>query len=272
MAILPSEVKSRSGWDKTSAHPIDPSIQVPNKETSMPWSEHQRIVAESAKLLVGDAVPEIFHNLRIALGIISSKKPMGGEEMQEETATIYVSKGIHQPQTNPHMQIETETKTIRTKGKGRGKTTRESKVYIQRYHLNVSVEVRKDITGMSGRFTWQGVQYTALDSDGKTVAWPVGVSIFMKLPTSDKMRRNSVSGSDYAEKVAQIAKEIEKAKLDAAFDELCKAFEKEYDIEPIDRTAFKNSVWKPYTVKPKNAKVKAFNIKYVAGKGINIVN
>ena len=99
--IKSSDVGKRSGWDGTSPHP-QTGVPVPNKETAMDWTEHQNVVAASASLMAGTGIPEIFENLRIALGAIDRK---------DKKASIYVTKGIHQPHTNPHIRLETETIT-----------------------------------------------------------------------------------------------------------------------------------------------------------------
>jgi hypothetical protein len=73
----------------------------------------------------------------------------------DENDVLYIAKGIHQPDTNPHMQLKLK--------RGNGWYT---------YHLNVAVS-NADIPGLhSGYFHWIGVQFAA--EDGKLEAcWPL---------------------------------------------------------------------------------------------------
>lgn len=226
--IKASEVGNRGGWDGTSPHP-QTGVQVPNKETAMDWTEHQNVVAASASLMAGTGIPEIFENLRIALGNVSPK---------DKKASIYVTKGIHQPHTNPHIRIETETFTKLGNG--------WSNAYVQTYHLNVSAKEQPDITGMANRFSWTGVQYT-FGEGGVGECWPVGVARTMKLRNGVAGRRNSVSGPEYAAKVKQLSDEAAAAKAVEDFDALCEAFEKLHKTKPIERTVLNDfgSAWVP---------------------------
>jgi hypothetical protein len=212
---------------------------VPNKETSMTWAEHQNIVAQSRSVFAGARTADaVFDNLQVGLGT----KTDASKEVK-----IFVSKGIHQPETNPHMQIETETVTVTTTVV-RGRSVKNSSgVYIQRFHLNLSAVDQPDIMGLTDRFIWRGVQYTQ-GADG-TNTWPVAA------PIIKKTRRNSVGGADYA---AQVATNL----LNAEFDALCRAFETLHNLEPIDRSIRTKVGWAPHVAKVKAPSGAAFKFKY----------
>ncbi|MEL7468521.1 MAG: hypothetical protein AAFN27_08700 [Pseudomonadota bacterium] len=230
--IKPENVMKRDDWSGQSQHPQEPKM-VPNKETGMAWAEHQRIVAEAASLVSGSGVPESLKNLKLAL----TKRQDEGKK-----SSVYVSKGIHQPCTNPHMQLQTETHTKNNGSWG--------SAYIQTYHLNVSAEAQLDIEGMTDKFTWKGVQFTIGDG-GQGKRWPEIANPVKKKAVGASGRRNSISGPAYADRVKQIAREAEAAAAEEAFDKLCTAFEQLHKTKPIDRNVRNDvgSVWSPKTHK-----------------------
>ena len=220
--ILPAAITKRATWDGTSPHPHNARQRVANLDSKMPWAEHQRIVAEGMALLAADAVPEIFQYLRAAFH---------GALCEGRTTIVYVSKGIHQPETNPHMQLETESKL---EGARPGAAP-----FIRRYHMVVSAVPSEK---MDDRFQWKGVQFTCTDDDDMVHSFPAGIVPLMKSPAATRGRRNSVTTADLEEHVrrqAAIAADLAAAQ---AFDALCTAFENTHAIKPIDR-AIRTVVW-----------------------------
>lgn len=213
--IQPSDVTQRATWNGTSAHPHNVGQTVQNLDSSMDWAEHQTIVAKALALLSGDSVPAIFQPLKSAYN---------GTVVDGRKTKIYVSKGIHQPETNPHMQLETESKLTNPKATGAP--------FIRRYHLVVSAV---PLASMDGRFKWVGVQFTCTDDQNAVHGFPVGVVPQMKAPATTRGRRNSVSTADLADHIKALEAAAAELAAVTAFDELCVAFETTNSIKPIDR-------------------------------------
>lgn len=213
--IQPAAITQRATWNGTSAHPQTVGRTVPNLDSSMDWAEHQAIVVKALALLAGDTVPELFKLLKSAYEdtVVDGRK-----------TKIYVSKGIHQPETNPHMQIEAESKPINPKATGAP--------YIRRYHLVVSAVPTAQ---MDGRFKWTGVQFSCSDDDDAVHEFPRGVVPLMKAPAATRGRRNSVSTADLSAHIKVLEAAAAELAAVKAFDELCIAFETTNSIKPIDR-------------------------------------
>jgi hypothetical protein len=263
--ILPSAIGKRGSWDGTSDHPVVSGRTVPNKETSMNWAEHQGIVLNANKLLAGE-VPEEFADL---------KRAYYGELGVSDTGSrwsvkIFVSKGIHQPETNPHMQLETEAQLL-TRQYPNDRNSRlvpkaDTPPRIWKYHLDLSAVDCKD---KADSFQWVGVQFSR--QVGSTIhVWPRTAVVVMKSPATTRGRRNSISSADLAAHVdaLRIAAEIK------AFDDLCIAFETTHQIKPIDRTLrTAPSLWvKPtYTGEPMFPTGKTVKYQYDKSKGFSVV-
>lgn len=214
--IQPAAITQRASWNGRSPHPHTVGQTVPNLESAMDWAEHQTIVVKALALLAGDAVPELFKPLKSAYEdtVVEGRK-----------TKIYVSKGIHQPETNPHLQLETESKPINPKATGAA--------YIRRFHLVVSAVP----TGqMDGRFKWTGVQFSCSDDANMVHEYPVGVVPQMKAPATTRGRRNSVSTADLSAHIKVLEAAAALLAAEEAFDTLCVAFETTHSIKPIDRS------------------------------------
>lgn len=179
MITLPADVLATDvsgGWDGQSVD-NKTGYTNPNRETAMSWAEHQRIVCNSGSLLVSDIailpaeVQTIFDNLKSAFS-------KSGSEF-----VVRVSKGIHQPTTNPHIQLYLQG-TYKQLGVAYYKDTGE------KFHLNLSAV---DTAEKSDAFQWKGVQFSCL-YEGMSYNWPLNAVITMKRPTIG--RRNSVSAVD----------------------------------------------------------------------------
>ena len=179
MITLPTDVLAADvsgGWDGGSVDAHTGNLN-PNKETAMSWAEHQRIVCNSGGLLVAEIailhaeVQKIFDNLKSAFTASGSKY------------VVRVSKGIHQPFTNPHIQLYLQG-TYREKGLTYYKESGK------KFHLNLSAV---DTAEKSDAFQWKGVQFSYM-YDGMSYNWPLNAVITMKRPAIG--RRNSVSAVD----------------------------------------------------------------------------
>lgn len=189
------------GWDGRS---IDPNTnrEHDNKETAMDWAEHQRIVCDARKLLAGPIeispadVKKAFRELQSAYNDSTSR------------SVVKVSKGIHQPTVNPHLQL----RMVTTFGKGAG-----AQEVVRKFHLDVSAV---DTAEMSDRFRWTGVQFSYVHSNDQTYKWPVAANpVIVK-----RERRKSVSSVELSahlqaleeerqREAARLASEAEDRKL-----------------------------------------------------------
>jgi len=136
-----------------------------NKESDMDFAEHRRIVSDALCRLLPGMPKQGKTNAQRKLVELAE-----AYDGKDDDDVLYISKGIHQPRSNPHMQLKLE----------RGRRV------IGAFHLNVSaVDAGKDLhTTLSkgetrrlneeGYFHWFGVQFTA-DADGSPRAcWPKG--------------------------------------------------------------------------------------------------
>jgi hypothetical protein len=204
MITLPEHVLSTDecgGWDGTSVD-LNTNDVVPNKETSMSWAEHQRIVCEARSLLTGNivmspsAVKKTFLELQSAYNKSDSR------------SVIRVSKGIHQPATNPHLQLRMVTTFYQQGGQAQEK--------ISKFHLDVSAQ---DTPEMADRFQWVGVRFSL--KEGATVyKWPANANPVI----SKKARRNSVSFADLNDHIQKVAEETAKNERKAWLEQQCSTY------------------------------------------------
>ncbi len=149
MITLPGDIQQGDSWDGRTG--FDSHL-----ESNMDFEEHQRIAFNALTLLGGD--------LAVADNA-AGQKLMQLKEAYENGGpgdVLYISKGIHQPNTNPHMQLRLK----------RGKAW-------YTFHLNVSVS-DVDIAGLpQSYFHWVGVQFTAEESTvfgTERACWPLVAS------------------------------------------------------------------------------------------------
>jgi hypothetical protein len=175
MITLPGDIQQDPGWDGRTG--FDRHL-----ESDMDFEEHQRIAFNALQLLAG--------KLDVADNAAGKKLEQLKEAYESGDAedVLYISKGIHQPNTNPHMQL---------------KLKRGDKSYT--YHLNVSVS-DADIPGLSqGYFHWIGVQFTAEADSGKVNAcWPLAAAHDTKYRHA--RRRWSIAPKDVQGTIEAIAR------------------------------------------------------------------
>ncbi len=192
MITQPTDVLESKGegftWDGT-----DGPYQ--NKETAMDWAEHQRIVCEARSLVQGDApgtgVPKkVFKQLKSAYNDLSSR------------SIVRVSKGIHQPTVDPHLQLRVTTDF-------------GAEVSSHKFHLNVSAVPVADPGGLGGeRFQWKGVQFAFEHTDNQIYKWPAVATISKK--GSNRARRLSISSVDLQAHIDEQLRLADQLKRDAA--------------------------------------------------------
>lgn len=144
MITQPQHVTKTQSWDGTSTvmHGRR-SVVVRNKETTMDWAEHQRIVCAARSLMA--TRPDLSENTDRARFITEAFFDLYMAYNGQGVA-LEVSKGIHQPGSDPHLQIKT-----------RGKT----RVYT--FHLVVSDTQATGAPGLENRFQWQPIAFTLVD-------------------------------------------------------------------------------------------------------------
>jgi hypothetical protein len=194
-----------------------------NKQTSMDWAEHQRIVCEAVGLL-GDGTfggeMEGTHNY-ISGAVRAAFKELYAAYTRHGKSEVRVSKGIHQPTVDPHLQLRTSTQH----GSG--------PVLHHKFHLNVSAEPLANVDGMAaGRFQWKPVQFSVAHGD-QAYRWPRVAAISPKdRHTNLRARRLSISTvdlqahmDDLAEKQAAADKAEQEAKALAAKQQKADTFD-----------------------------------------------
>jgi hypothetical protein len=190
-------------WDGTSPHPVLGGVMVPNKETTMDWAEHQRIVFNARKLMASWKPAE--HTGKGKDAFRALKDAYDGSN--KDRSVLKVSKGIHQPETNPHLQVRVVA-TFHNVEQG----TSMSHTYT--FHLNVSATELKDVKGLDDSFQWEGVQFSFEDANF-WYRWPV-LAVPARTKNSAPTRRYSISYASLTEHMNDLAEqEKERVRLEA---------------------------------------------------------
>jgi len=247
---LPSEIQKGATWDGKTG--FDPHL-----ESTMDFDEHQRIAFAALQLLAGD--------LAVADNAAGAKLEALKAAYEGGSAddVLYISKGIHQPRTNPHMQLQLK----------RGAHVSYT------YHLNVSTTDSGVVGLPESYFHWVGVQFTAeAQSVHGTLnaCWPLVAARDMK--GVHNRRRLSIAPENVQgkiEAIAQAAKEeqeradrVEQARL-AESDKAkarnvlaAKLKAMNYTI-PGNATSGLNKLIAGETIKIKTQRGKDISVKYV---------
>jgi hypothetical protein len=163
----------------------------PHTETKLNSVEHIRIVKKALHMFEGqidvdDSGP--------GEKLIALKEAY---DRDWDSDFLYIMKGIHQPTSNPHMQLKLEFEDVL------------DNKYKYLYHLDVSAS-EDPIQGLSADyFHWVGVRFSATkDKDNEVVAyWPKDN---VKLTMKDSRRRMSIAPINVQGKIEQLAAEAER--------------------------------------------------------------
>jgi hypothetical protein len=162
--------------------------------------------------------------------------------LRNDGGTVYISKGIHQPDINPHMQLAVE---------------KDDDKHL--FHLLVSAhEVVTDGSGKE-HFHWRGVGFTARPLKKKAtlltpaeydyVCWPVDVNV---TPKNHMLRRNSISGPQLQKLNVQIAEENERRRQESELalkrNGILALVAKNLKLTPSDKFQI-NKLWKSESAK-----------------------
>jgi hypothetical protein len=209
MITLPEDVLQADvgevgfSWDGESPHPQEPDKLVPNKETTMDWAEHQRITCNAGKLLVSWTTDKHAGEGKKAFKALKDAY-VGSNKGR---SVLRVSKGIHQPEVNPHLQV----RVVSTFYDGK----EVASVSRYTFHLDVAATEVKDVDGLEDRFQWEGVQFKYKDG-GNWYSWPA-LPAPRKGKNATPSRRASISYaslSDHLNKLAeQEAQRLKQEKL-----------------------------------------------------------
>lgn len=179
MITMPSDVKQEANWSGTSKD-SNTGATVSNLESSMSFAEHQRIVCDAKVLIATLNYPQEdqdANKAKAALMILKSAYTTN------DTGAVYISKGIHQPRSDPHIQLSVDD---------------GGETYL--YHLDVSAHDVVTADDGSGHFHWRGVRFSARIRNDKPsweaekydwAVWPEGVVVTKK---AFRSRRDSISG------------------------------------------------------------------------------
>jgi hypothetical protein len=180
MITQAADIEEKQGWDGVSN---DPYVLSPvlNLDSNMNLKEHQRIVYNARHLLAGELALDDKSDTPAGRALKLLQQAYNTNDLAN--AVLKISKGIHQPETNPHMQLTLVYGTTN---------------YL--YHLDVSVS-DTPIEGLPDYFHWVGVQFSS--KIGQTTAcWPLNAVRTTKF----KLRRRSIAPECVLGKIEAIAK------------------------------------------------------------------
>jgi len=201
MITLPADIKQDDNWNGTST---DHGLQVRNLDSGMLFTEHQRIVC-NAKTFISTmtyTAEELQENAaRRALETLKEAFT------EADGDPVYITKGIHQPNSDPHIQL-------RVGDDG------------PLYHLNVSAEEEVETLSGTKYFHWKAVSVSARIRNGNGTysgldlydyaQWPAGVVA----KTRYASRRNSISPGWLLKLNADIQAERDRAREQSDRDQL----------------------------------------------------
>lgn len=189
MITLPADILKIEGWDGTSTitHESGKSSTYENLESSMTFAEHQRIVVRAAGLL--KAFTEEASGWSDNEDDTAAKSAFMALKACYEDAdsphAVYIAKGIHQRDDDPHLQLHLKVPGGDKKRK---------------FHLNVTVSrTGLDLgSGNENKFVWAPAQFV-WKGNAKNYFWPKAVA------TTSRRRGQSMSLSDHMAREKQIA-------------------------------------------------------------------
>jgi len=207
--ITTADVGIEGNWNGISEDK-NSGLDVSNYETAMDLNEHKRIVVEAATLFLKQGWPQVMAN-----GAWEKLLVLKNACTKTNNLVILISKGIHQPLTNPHIQLAIDSLDYPD---------------TLRFHLDLSADDKNYERAHSGGdmlFVWRGVQFTAVDRQHKA-AWPPNATVTAK---ATNIRRRSITPEglkQVQEKIKQFEAKEAQDKIDLAnkalYNEITKAF------------------------------------------------
>jgi hypothetical protein len=217
-------------WDGESPHPERDDVMVPNKETEMDWAEHQRIVCNARQLLTSWSADKHTGKAKEAFKALND-----AYHTPDSRSVMRVSKGIHQPETNAHLQLRVVT-TFGSLAKGTAASV------FHTFHLNVAATEIKGVDGLDDRFQWEGVQFS-YENASLWARWPV-LAVVPRMKNSTASRRLSISAVSLAAHkiaLAEAKKEEERLAAQATLeDQIQKALDVLKEKENVTLRKLKN--------------------------------
>jgi len=170
-------------WNRSAPDPR--GVIRANLDTTMDWVEHQNIVVEARKLVATPiALDEPGEDGKTAQKYFSWLHDAYNSPGVGAHKTLKVSKGIHQPHVNPHIQLQ---------------VTLDRKSVL--FHLDVSAkdlpaDARAPVTPNVQYFRWEPVQFSCVVG-GNTFRWPAAAVTQVVKPRDPgvpgRTRRQSIS-------------------------------------------------------------------------------
>jgi hypothetical protein len=167
--------------------------QVQNLESAMDFDEHVRIIQEAHGVLSSFKMDALGEGTEKGLG--EAKLAFSTLKACYESKNghvVYVSKGIHQPTANPHMQLK-----LAAEGKESEGSTFHLDVSAAGESYNYPEELLEERD--ADRFIWKGVQFSYVNNKLR-FAWPKSSTpvIFKK---GGHRRRQSISLASHNERL-----------------------------------------------------------------------
>lgn len=163
MITLPSDILQAAGWDgKSTVSTPKGDKEYDNLESAMDFAEHQRVVLSAASLLAS------YSNAASGWNVPPDPEDQAAQAAftdlkacYEETTSphaLYITKGIHQRDTNAHIQL-----ILSVPGSGKWRT----------FHLNVTATLENVDRGatLKNKFVWGPAQFS-WSSENHNYFWP----------------------------------------------------------------------------------------------------
>lgn len=207
MITMPAHVTAAQGeghtWDGN-----DIETGHANKQTTMDWAEHQRIVCEARSLVQGE--PPATYNSEVKKVFNTLKSAYNDSDNR---ITVGVTKGIHQPTVNPHLQLRVSMNY------GGGN------VSSYKFHLDVTAESVASPGLEDDRYQWKGVQFSFEHPTQGVCKWPlVAPAVTKKGALKRRLSISAVGLQAHMDEQLRLEREAQIAAEKKAFDDALTAF------------------------------------------------
>lgn len=185
--------------DNWSGQSLIDGVLRDNLDSTMDIEEHKRIVREAVRLLEGFSMGASGWGAGPGLGEanVAFDALKNCYTKTNFGRVVYVTKGIHQPRSNPHMQLNCAEPGKQAHG--------------MVFHLDLSAElITSPLSNEEdGLFSWTGVQFTFI-SKGLKTSWPKDASAAIKKGQGmgKRRRRKSVSMADHDERLQALQEHL----------------------------------------------------------------
>jgi len=194
MITLPGDIKTGDTWDSR----VPPAGEdYASLDSNMDFDEHARIVIAARSLIASYAAKHTGWKTSTddVFAITAFDHLKDCYEKTGGSYVLYLTKGIHQPRSNPHLTL-----TLAEPGKHKLSGARK-------FYLNVTATLARGEVGEAHptAFVWEPVQLTYAVKD-KIYKWPLAAPLSMKkgdwsgLPGQRRQRAGSISSATHTER------------------------------------------------------------------------